>query len=164
MDNHLPIYLTLTAASKKYEISIETLNNLLKSGIIEAITSDRGAILVSQKSIETNLPKDKIIQLRYQNLIGVPITLTEASKKYNVPRNTLFNWAKIHGYVTVIRDGWGMTLDEADVACCSEIYNRRKKMGVGVRGVPLLTDDGREYQLKRPDVSRYRREKRLAVS
>ena len=161
MNNHLPHYLTLTAASEKYDLPKKQLTDWLKRGIIEAFTTNTGETFVDPKKIEANLPKDKIIQLRYPELVGVPITLTEAQDKYNVSRVVIFRWAKDYNYIRVIKNGYGMTLDEADVAYCVDIYERRKRSGLGHRGTPLLDETGREYTLKRADVAKYRQQKRI---
>ncbi|RLC84524.1 MAG: hypothetical protein DRJ03_14090, partial [Chloroflexi bacterium] len=152
----------LTAASEKYDLPKKQLADWLKRGIIEGITTDRGE-MVSQTAIENNLPKDKIIQLRYPELVGVPITLTEAQEKYNVNRATIFRWAKNNNYIRVLKNGYGMTLDEAEVAYCAEIYHRRIERGIGTH-TPLLDKTGKEYQLKHVWLSKYRKKKKkLAI-
>jgi hypothetical protein len=115
-----------------------------------------------QTLILTNEPltKKEIIERRWPELAGKPISLSEAAKRHNVPRSTVEKWLE-KGYIEVLdQDAYPMTVDEADVAYCANIYRERKQAGTGFFGAPLLDDHGLPYQLKRPDVAEYRRQKR----
>ena len=60
-----------------------------------------------------------------------PITLREASRKYNVPLTTLRNWRR-YGYLTTLTEpekrGLSLTVSEEDVSDCAQVY------GQGMRG------------------------------
>lgn len=101
----------------------------------------------------------------YDHLRGRAITITEAANKYgkkygvSIVRQTIGVWVK-QGYLNVLTPGYGMELDESDVAYCVAIHATRKKVGIHA-GVPLLDGDGAPYELKHEALSRYCREKRL---
>lgn len=94
-----------------------------------------------------------------KSLIGQSITVTEAATKYNVNRDTILTWKK-RGIVSVLKDGYRLEIDEADVAYCATIFHERKQNGIGFRA-PLLTNDGLPYELKHVKLAQYRRKKRL---
>lgn len=112
-----------------------------------------------QKETYVKATKQQIIQQNYGNLIGQPITVTDAAEKYKVQRRLILEWKQI-GYVAVIKDGYKMELDEADVAYCAGIHHKRN----GISGAPLLDGDGLPYMLRRPDLSEYRAKKRKQLA
>lgn len=104
------------------------------------------------------LTKQDIINENYADLIDVPITVSDAVKKYNVPKGTLHTWIS-KKYLAVLSAGYRMTINEADVAYCAAIYKRKKETGIGFRG-PLLDENGLPYQLKHPSLSLYRKKRK----
>lgn len=113
-----------------------------------------GEVFVAQQT-ET---RQQIIERKFSPLIGQPITVTDAANKYNVHRDTVLVWVK-NRYVTALKHGGRgsrMELDEADIAYCAEIHHKRG----GISGAPLLDDDGLPYELKHPDLSKYRQKRR----
>lgn len=137
----------------------EILTNLPPDSTIELRKSSTGEIAVSYDTP----PKTKADLInadpKLRALRGQPITVTEAVTRYGVPKRTLLDW-KIRSFITVLEEGYQMTLDEADVAYCVGVYRQRKASGLGFRGVPLLDEHGAPYQLKQPKVARYRRRMR----
>lgn len=105
------------------------------------------------------LTKQDIINENYAALQGIEISLTDAVQKYNVPRQTIVNWVKT-GYIEVIKSGYGMTVNEAELAYCVDVYKQRKSTKIGFRGGPLLDDNGLPYQVKHPSLSKYRRKRK----
>ena len=156
----LPLYYSLEKAAKMYNLPLERLNNWLECGKLDAIQNQAGEILVSSKSIEDNLTKAEIINQHYADLVGVPITLKDAAEKYGVHKQTIYGWVKYYKYVRILRKGYKIEVDEADVAYCANIYQKRQQSGLGTSGAPLLHKDGRPYRLKRKDVAMYRKRKR----
>ena len=118
--------------------------------------------LDGKRVIYVKATKEQILRRDYGKLIGQPITVTDAAEKYNIQRDTILWWKK-SGFISVLKDGYRMEVDEADVAYCSKIYNERKNSGT-LSGAPLLDDDGLPYTLKHPSLSEYRlrRRKQLA--
>ena len=102
--------------------------------------------------------KQDIINENYAKLIDVPITLSDAAEKYNVPRKNIANWVK-RGYISIITSGYGMTVNESEVAYCVNVYRQKKGSGMGFRG-PLLDKNGLPYQLKHPVLSQQRKKKK----
>lgn len=95
----------------------------------------------------------------FAHLEGVPITVSEASKKYGVPASTVYFWIQ-KGFITVLgwktgRGGSRKMLNEADMAYCAAVYKIREREGV--KGVPLLDKDGRPYLLRAPEIAQARR-------
>ena len=73
------------------------------------------------------LVKETLIFTRDPNLAGVPIRITHAAEKYNIPEATLHGWVK-RGLVKTIRTGPKLHyLDEADVKLASQIYNKARQ-------------------------------------
>lgn len=134
----------------------QTLLTDLKPGsTIEVRKLPTGEIVVS----DPTQTKEDILKEKFACLIGQPITVSDAAEKYGIPRTTIFDW-KNKGYVTVLETGYRLTIDEAEMAYCSDIYNRRKASGLGFRGSPLLDEHGLEYELKHENLARYRRKRK----
>lgn len=104
--------------------------------------------------------KTDIIKQLYPNLIGQPITISQASAKYGIHRQTIWQWVK-SGYITIITPGYRMTVDEADVAYCVRVFNQQKQAGHKF-GTPLLDENGLPYQIKHPDLAQKRRQQPAA--
>ena len=151
----VPTYLPLSEAVRKYELSEKVLTQLIQAGKIEAVRLPSGELLVSADNKQPKT-KEQIIAEKFAGLRENPITVTEAAQKYNLHRDTVLEWKK-QRYISVLKPGYRMELDEAEVAYCAEIYHQRK----GRSGVPLLDENGLPYQLKHPGLSRYRQSKRL---
>jgi len=110
--------------------------------------------------ITVTMTKDDLIKQNYAHLVGNPITVTQAAKNYRIHRDTILKWVK-NGYVTVIRPGYQMTIDNATMAYCAEAYHARKNAGFGFSGAaPLLDKNGLPYQLKNPNLARYRQNRK----
>lgn len=133
----------------------QLLTDLKPGSKIEVRKLPTGEIAVS----DPTQTKEDILKEHYACLIGQPITVSDAADKYRIPRTTIFDW-KNKGYVTVLETGYRLTMNEAEVAYCSDIYNRRKASGLGFRGSPLLDENGLEYELKHENLARYRRRRK----
>jgi len=129
------------------------LTNLPRGVRLEVIKTASGEIAVSGKP-----SKDDLIKQKYGHLVGKSITINDAAKKYNLHRNTIQDW-RYKGYLRVLKPGYRMEINEADVAYCAEIYHERKKTGIGFRA-PLLDENGLPYQLKHPKLSEYRKRRK----
>ncbi len=166
----LPQFLPIPDAAKQLGLTETELRARVKAGKIAAGVLPDGEIIVNTDI--TDLPTEDInSRLReirredFAHLRGKAITVSEAAEKYgrkfgvNIVRQTIGVWVR-QGYVNVISPGYGMELDEADVAYCATVHATRKKAGIHA-GVPLLDNNGYPYELKHEALSRYRREKRL---
>lgn len=104
--------------------------------------------------------KQDLIKQKFPALIGQAITVTEAANKYDINRRTILEWIT-KGYIRVIRPGYQMTIDNADIAYCADAYIARRRAGFGFSGAaPLLDENGLPYTLKYPDLSAYRRRRK----
>jgi hypothetical protein len=137
---------TLTPAEAQ-----KLLTNLSPGTKIEISKSPAGEIVVSEIN-EVTKTKADILKEEYTDLVGQPITLSDASKKYNVIRRTIERWIT-QDYIAVINpNNYPIEIDEAEIAYCADVYHQRK----GKSGVPLLDENGLPYQLKHPNLSEYR--------
>jgi hypothetical protein len=109
---------------------------------------------VSEQDTEQPIARD-----RFKHLHAKPISVSEAVERYKVPQQTIRQWIT-RKYIAVIKPGFGMKLDEQDVAYCTAIYHSRKeKLGTLV-STRLFDAGGQPYQLKYPDLSQRRRKRK----
>ncbi len=88
--------------------------------------------------------KQQILEEKYGDLMGQPITLTEAAEKYGVPRSTVKNEVYQSNYINPLDDdAYPKTFDEAEVAYLVGIYHERKAAG---SYAPLLDENGLPYR------------------
>ncbi|MBI3762225.1 MAG: MerR family transcriptional regulator [Chloroflexi bacterium] len=80
------------------------------------------------------------IAKHFAHLIGTPIWVSEAARKYGIPSPTISVWTK-HGHIKQIEhDKNRVLLDEADVAYCAKVHEER-----GGQGRWLFNKDGTPY-------------------
>jgi hypothetical protein len=153
----VPTFLPFSDAAHKYNLSEKALTQLIETGKIEAVQLPSGEVLVSAENGQP-ISKEDILEEDFTELRGQSITVTEGAEKYDLHRNTILEWVKKEYMIPIKQGGRGsrMELDEAELAYCAQIYHDRE----GISGVPLLDENGLPYQLKHPDLSRYRRRKR----
>ncbi len=161
-------YLPLKEAAKKHNVEEKVLIQLIAAGMIEAIEKDGETLVAVDKNGNGNhgkgpQTKDEIIAAKFAHLGNQSITLTEAAKKYDIPRGTLQTWVYRNRYITPSHpDNYPVLFNEAEIAYCADIYHERKQAGTGFHGAPLLDEDGLPYELKHPDLAQYRHRKRKA--
>jgi excisionase family DNA binding protein len=155
MTAHIPVYLPLSEATRKFNLSEQVLTQLVQAGKIEAVQLPSGDLFVTADNIP-KIPKtkDEIIAKKFAELRGQQITVSEAASTYELHERTIRRWIE-NGYITVIDDGYPAKIDEADVAYCEDVYRKYR----GKRGVRIFDDDGSPYQLKHPKLAKYRRRK-----
>ncbi len=154
------IYLPLKEAAKKHNVEEEVLIQLIAAGMIEAV-EENGEIVVTvdKNGNGDNEPqtKDEIIAAKFAHLKGQSITVTEAAQNYNLHRDTVLEWVK-REYIKVLKPGYRMKLDNADVAYCAYVYQQKKaEYGNHIAGAKIFDGDGNPYQVKYPDLSSQRR-------
>jgi hypothetical protein len=138
------------------DLTKNLLTNMPTGAKLEATKLSTGEIMVT--TLETYMQtKEDILKERYEHLLGKTITVTEAAEKYQVPRSTLQSWIYRSGYIQINQDSYPQTVNEAEVAYCVDIYRQRRAQG---SKAPLLDDDGSPYELKHPDLFRYRQNKK----
>lgn len=137
-----------------------TVTPRVKKQLTNIMVGDKLIINADGVLLVTTTPKTKeqIIKERYGHLINNRITMTDAAKKYNVPRGTLEKWYHRCRYISPIDVSYPAVFDEAEISYLADIYHERRKTG---SKAPLVDKNGLPYQLKRPDVSEYRRNKKV---
>ncbi len=110
---------------------------------------------------DINARLSRIRREDFAHLEGVPITVSEAARKYGLLAQTIHAWVK-QGIVRVIDAGRGRgsrkIVDESDVAYLAAIHHTRKEFGVR-SGIPLLAPDGTPNLLKHPSLSQHRHQR-----
>jgi len=167
---NLPTFLPLPEAAKKFGMTEAILNEHVEAGTIAAGILSDGEILVGETMTDINDRLRAIRREDFEHLRGDGITVTEAVKKYGLKhgikmvRQSITLWVS-RGYIHELDPGTGRgsrkELDEADVAYCSAIHVVRKQTGIRT-GLSLLDKNGLPGLLKYPNLSRYRREQRVA--
>ncbi len=106
--------LTINEAATKYEIDPEKLRDLP--------TYEReGEILVLAEDV-AEVKAVLIPKSRFTHLEGCEISISEASRRYNLATSTLSKWAK-RGHIRILRrTGKEVYLNESDVAYAHAIY------------------------------------------
>lgn len=158
----LPIFIPLAEAAQRTGLPECRLRELAETGRIEAITTTTKEVLVSECSVDELQTKEQIMADEYPNLKeDKGITLTEASKEYDVPRSTLKAWLYRHQYIRIIDEGsYPMLISEYDVAYCKVAYKKRQAAGIHSR-IPLLDEQGLpNHNRKYPELAEKRRSKR----
>jgi predicted site-specific integrase-resolvase len=117
------IYLTISEAAKRINKPEGLLHQLAQVDKIRWIKTSTGEILVNEDDMES-LQKEM-----FSELSGKPISIVAASRKYNIPHQTISRW-KDKNYIRVIyTDGQKVFLDEADVA--RQVQNYLLNPGTG---------------------------------
>jgi len=156
-------YIPLPEAIRKYGMSRNTLLERIKSGTLSAAKLPDGEYLVAENELDPSL---NIKREDFEHLRGRKISVSESSRKYNIPHTNFSRWAKL-GYITVLERGWKVLLDEADVAYCAAVYHAKYQLYQGrMMGVSIFDKDGNPYRLKYREVAANlraeRRKRRLA--
>ncbi len=154
-------YLPLREAAKKHKVEEKVLTQLIAAGMIEAVEKNGETLVAVDKNGNNGKgpqTKEEIIATDFAHLRDQPITVTESAKNYDLSRDTILGWVK-HKYITVLKPGYRMELNEADVAYCAKIYKEKmKEYGGQVRGANIFDGNGNPYQVMHPDLSKRRRQ------
>ena len=165
--------LTIEKAAERLELDVESLKTMISSNELDALLLPNGGIAINENEINQilktkNVPDSyidintqllSIKKYHYRHLANIGITFAEAKEKYGVHHTTLRNW-QLKNFIRVISYEMPRTLNEQDVAYCTEIYKKRKELGSNF-GWPLLDEDGKPNLLKFPGYSLYYKRKRM---
>jgi predicted site-specific integrase-resolvase len=120
MSVSLPVYITLSEATRRYRVSRGALTRLVESGRVRAVKID-GGIAVAEEDVKGARKRDALWE-RVRHLDGVPICVSEAAERYRLSTGSVTRWVKA-GYIRVLRKGdpkggrgRKTHLNEADVA------------------------------------------------
>ena len=159
--------ISLPTAARRLGLSESELRTLIEKGKINLGISPSGEIVVNENASQVGNVNEQLAAIQresFEHLRGQRISVTEASEKYGVPRETIIGWLRRYPKAILpltpsTNRGSRMYLDEADVAYCAKIHLTRQKAGV-YGGTPLLDEQGNPNLLKHPALSRYRHERK----
>jgi hypothetical protein len=115
------------------KLSRNQLLSLVNHGILKVMQPFSTQELTLDK---TQLPEYQM----FQHLRGIGISISAASRKYDVPHPTISRWVK-KGLIAIIgHDLNRVLIDEADIAYCAEV--RKDRIG---QGKWLFAKDGTPY-------------------
>jgi len=121
--DNLPTYIPLNQAATRYGVNVAMLRRAVESGIMRAVKTPEGRILVADEDISEDV---SVIVETDPELKGNPIRVTEAAEKYGVSHANLSNWSR-KGYIRVLEQAPKiLLLDEGDVQHAVEIFRRAK--------------------------------------
>lgn len=126
-----------------------------------------GGFAVSTAVAGPDVPKktkaDLLEEDRYRPLKGVGVTLSEAAKKCEVPRDAVESWVYGSRNVSFVDEAaYPKLIDLAEVTLCADIYKKRKNAG-GLTGFPFFDEQGYLVEaVKHPDRAAKRRLKQAA--
>lgn len=143
-------FISLSQAARRLGLTKDTLRSLVDLGKVKGAILPNGQIGVNELELDQTVTREQFEQLR-----GQAITISEAARKYGIGKITFRQWTK-RGYIRVLKEGYGMELDEADVAYCAAVYQVRG----GVKGKRLFDELGQPYQYKHTEWAAYQRERR----
>jgi len=129
MGEELATYVSLEEAAQSYGMSVEALSRMAKEGAIRAVKTPQGKILVASNDIATKSRE------QFRHLQGRAVSMSEASRKYDIPVSTLHGWVE-RNLIKVLNPeerGQGRTtlLDESGVAYRAMRYHELKKIRGG---------------------------------
>jgi len=135
------------------------LTNLPPGAKIEIKTPQGKKLSVTkQPDVPQYATKTEWLEAEYKDLVGQPITLSEAAQKYDVPRSTITSWVDRSNYLDPLDpNAYPATFNEAEIAALVDIYSQRRAIN---SKAPLLNSAGLPYIVKRPDIAAYRRAKK----
>lgn len=137
----------------------KVLSNLKPGDRLEIKRSQTGALEMIPLAAERT--KSDIISREFANLQGQAISLSDASRKYNVLPSHLSRWVK-SGYIKVLdSDGYRLMIDESEAAYCAKIYQQKLvDHGGNLQGVRLFDNKGNPYEMKYPELAERKRQSR----
>jgi excisionase family DNA binding protein len=146
---HLEQFIPLPQAAKRLKISATSLQGLIDDGRIKAVKLN-GTVAVAKSELDQFITREQFHHLR-----GQPISVSEAVETYGITSVTIRNWVK-RGYIKVLKEGYGMEVDLADMAYCAAVYESHG----GAQGKRIFDELGQPYQMKHSEWAIYQRERR----
>jgi len=155
----IPAFIPLPEAARKYGLDEASIRALVERGKIKAAMIDdqifipefaaqaqqasSEAAAQAQQAPQPSIRKEDLSEYQvFAKLIGMPIWMSEAARKYNIPQQTISRWAKAGIIKRVGNDGNKILIDAADVAYCAKIYHERNTK----QGRRLFEHNGLPYK------------------
>ena len=132
MSTQLETYISLKGAARKYGVSIETLTQLVRDGIIRLARTREGdsviTVLTVDNATATRMILEEIHPEQYAHLHGQKVRVAKAGQLYNVEYPNLIRWAE-RGYIRVLGRGFQrLELDAADAKYAADVFNRAREL------------------------------------
>jgi predicted site-specific integrase-resolvase len=144
----LPTYLPVAEAARKYGMSVRRLRALINDGTIKAAMVMNNLVVdedeVRDKFAQTLRKEDLPEYKKFAHLAGQSIWLSEASRLYNIPQQTISRWVQMGIIKKLEPSGNKVMIDQADMAYCAEIYHSRQTK----QGRRLFEKNGLPYKPK----------------
>ena len=91
--SRLEYYITPEQAAKQLWLDLDAIYQLADEGKLQAAVMTDGRIGISQISVNNLLPKEALPEYQLNaGLKGVPISISEAGRKYKLNTSTLTRW------------------------------------------------------------------------
>ena len=125
----LPTFISTTEAAHQLGVSEARLRRMIEAGTIKAANIS-GETVVSEASVRELTPKEKLPEYKkYAHLKGMSIWISDASRKYDIPNQTIVRWVAKGIIIRLGTDKNKVLIDQADVAYCAEIYHAHPGQG-----------------------------------
>jgi hypothetical protein len=135
--NHVH-WVSLSEAAAHHALDAKLLERLAKDGVIRFMDSPDGLMLASK---DVELVATELSRANFRHLERVPISMSEAARKYGFSVGAVFNWVR-KGYVHVVGTGpKTVFVNEADVAYARCLADLR-----GMKGGRALFPASPQYQ------------------
>jgi excisionase family DNA binding protein len=146
-------YISLEEAADRLNLREDKVQGLVESGKMRGAKLPDGSLAVSEKSVAKRksslersavdgIPKENLPEYqRFKNLIGNPISISAAARKYHVHHQTISRWVARDLIQRVGMDRNRILIDEADVAYCASVHKKRGAR----RGTWVFKEDGTPY-------------------
>jgi excisionase family DNA binding protein len=136
----LPIFISTAEAAHQLGVSEARLRRMIDAGKIRAANIGEETV-VSEASIRELTPKEQLPEYKkYAHLKGVSIWISDASRKYNIPNQTIVRWVAKGIIRRLGTEKNKVLIDQADLAYCAEIYHAHRGQGKW-----LFNPDGTPY-------------------
>jgi hypothetical protein len=117
-------------------------------GKIKAAMVMNNLVVVNEDEVRDNaqtLRKEDLPEYKkFAHLTGQSIWLSEASRLYNIPQQTISRWVQMGIIKKLEPSGNKVMIDQADMAYCAEIYHSRQTK----QGRRLFEKNGLPYKPK----------------
>jgi predicted site-specific integrase-resolvase len=116
-------YLSLDEAQQITQVTPRVLNELVLSGKIRSVMLANGSILVNSKDVRVQIPiTARAEYAAFSHLAGVPISMSEAARRYCVHQQTFSRWVRDGLIARMGTSGRQVLIDEAQAATAAKIY------------------------------------------
>lgn len=122
------------------DLSLTELEKLTKNQLLDLVKRDIVKVVNTENKPLNPSKEQRPEYQKFINLRGVPISISEASRKYNVAHPTIVRWTQRGHIKRLGMDRNRVLIDEADIAYCAEIYRSRSGQGKW-----LFNQDGTPY-------------------